>query len=261
MCILFIAVQQHPDYPLIIAANRDEFHQRPTLASTFWAPENQLLAGKDVSANGSWMGITHTGKIAALTNIRAPGRDRSDAVTRGELVIDYLQQDYSSDNYLAKISANKDAYNGFNLLYGELDNLHVYNNYEDHHESLNKGVYGLSNAMLNTPWPKIDKGKQALADYCSAPTPLNVEHLFELLKNDRPAEDEILPKTGVPLERERLLSSIFIKSVDYGTRSSTVLLIDNNKDVYWQERTFAPDGIETNRCDFQFAIKRNIYKR
>ncbi|MFC3120456.1 NRDE family protein [Agaribacter flavus] len=254
MCILFIAVQQHPDYPLIIAANRDEFHQRPTLKSSFWEPEAQLLAGKDVTANGSWMGITRSGKLAALTNIRAPGRDRADATTRGELVIDYLQQDYSSDSYLQKIASNKDNYNGFNLLYGELDNLHVYNNYEDHHETLKKGVYGLSNAMLNTPWPKIDKGRQALADYCSAPSHLNIEHLFELLKNDSPADDSILPKTGVPIERERLLSSIFIKSPDYGTRSSTVLLIDNTHSVYWEERSFDPDGNETQRCDFKFTI-------
>ncbi|WP_371192928.1 NRDE family protein [Glaciecola sp. SC05] len=238
MCILFIGVEQHPDFPLIVAANRDEFHARPTQPSGFWQQHPKVLAGKDMQAGGSWMGVSKQGKLAALTNIRAPGQERSDAVSRGELVMDFLAKDYSDDDYLKRLSSKASEYNGYNLLFGQLDDLQVYNNFEDSVYPLTNGVYGLSNANLNSPWPKLDLGRSELAKYCQQTSDLNIEHLFDLLGNNTKPEDEVLPQTGVPIEWERRLSSIFIESPDYGTRSSTVLLLDSYRQVFWQERSF-----------------------
>lgn len=255
MCILFIAVNQHPEYPLIIAANRDEFHLRPTLASDFWQSYPQLLAGKDQTAGGTWMGINKKGRIAALTNIRAPGKQRPNATSRGELAVHYLTQDISTENYLQHLINSHLDYNGYNLLFGELNALKVYNSFDNSQYDLPDGVYGLSNASLNSPWPKLDAGRHALANYCQHADILSHEHLFELLKNMTPAADKALPKTGIPIEWERRLSSIFIKSPDYGTRSSTLLLLDKQNNVRWEERTFSADAELTGTKTYDFKIK------
>lgn len=255
MCILFIAVNQHPKYPLIIAANRDEFHQRPTQASHFWERHPNMLAGKDLSAGGTWMGINKAGRIAALTNIRAPGKERENAISRGELVANYLTQGQSSEEYLLQLQNTHENYNGYNLLFGSLDNLQVYNSFENTSYGLINGVYGLSNASLNSPWPKLDAGRKALADYCRQSGELHYQHLFELLMNDVAANDEDLPKTGVPIDWERKLSSIFITSAEYGTRSSTVLLVDTNRQCLWEERTFDPEANLLEQKEFSFSIE------
>jgi uncharacterized protein with NRDE domain len=254
MCILFIAVNQHPDYPLIVAANRDEFHARGTEPSHFWPQHKGVLAGKDTVAGGSWMGISQSGRLSALTNIRAPEKERQDAVSRGELVMDFLTQNDSSQDYLKRLSSNAQRYNGYNLLFGELDKLQVYNNYEDSIYTLSDGVYGLSNASLNSPWPKLDLGRSELAKYCQQGGVFNIEHLFDLLHDDTKAQDEVLPQTGVPIEWERKLSSIFIESDDYGTRSSTVLLLDNYRQIFWQERSFDKQAIMIDQQSYHFRL-------
>jgi uncharacterized protein with NRDE domain len=254
MCILFIAVNQHPDYPLIVAANRDEFHSRGTSPSHFWPEYKGVLAGKDKLAGGSWMGVSQSGKLAALTNIRAPEKERQDAISRGELVMDFLTNDYSEQDYLKKLSKNAHDYNGYNLLFGQLDNLQVYNNYEDSVYNLHDGVYGLSNARLNSPWPKLDLGRSKLAKYCQQGGVFNIEHLFNLLHDDTQAQDEVLPQTGVPIEWERKLSSIFIASEDYGTRSSTVLLLDNYRQIFWQERSFNQQAAIIDQQSYHFRL-------
>lgn len=254
MCILFIAVNQHPDYPLIVAANRDEFHARGTSPSHFWPQYKGVLAGKDELAGGSWMGVSQSGKLAALTNIRAPEKERHNAVSRGELVMDFLTHDYTEQSYLKKLSNSAHAYNGYNLLFGQLDNLQVYNNYEDSVYSLHNGVYGLSNASLNSPWPKLDLGRSELAKYCQQGGVFNIEHLFNLLHDNTQAKDEVLPQTGVPIEWERKLSSIFIASEDYGTRSSTVLLLDNYRQIFWQERSFNKQATMIDQQTYHFRL-------
>lgn len=253
MCILFIAIKQHPLYPLIIAANRDEFHARPTQTSHFW-PHHNMLAGKDLTAGGTWMGISKRGDLAALTNIRAPGKERKDAVSRGELVSNFLQNISKNDYYLSTLQNSHLQYNGYNLLFGNVTNLQVYNSFDNSCFALEKGVYGLSNASLDSPWPKLDMGKSALAQYCQHVNNVNKEHLFELLGNSAPAADEDLPDTGIPIEWEKMLSSIFITSPDYGTRSSTVLLIDNEQQVYWEERTFNAAAEHTSTNVHKFTI-------
>nr|WP_136252327.1 NRDE family protein [Ningiella ruwaisensis] len=254
MCILFIAVDQHPDYPLIVAANRDEFHARPTQPSGFWEQYPQVLAGKDLQAGGSWMGVSRAGKLAALTNIRSSGKEREQAISRGELVMNYLIDDMSASDYHKVLSQSATQYNGYNLLFGELEHLQVYNNFEDSIYSLTKGIYGLSNANLNAPWPKLDLGRSELAKYCQQTDVFNVEHLFKLLSNNTKAQDEVLPQTGVPLEWERKLSSIFIESPDYGTRSSTVLLLDRYRQVFWQERSFNSSAQLTDQQTYLFKL-------
>lgn len=255
MCILFIAVNQHPDFPLIIAANRDEFHERPTAASSWW-PQSDMLAGKDLRAGGTWMGVSKRNRFAAITNIRAPHKEKSDARTRGELVSRYLMGSQSPKQYLSELSSDRNLYNGYNLLFGNLNGLFVFNSFENQSSPLDSGIYGLSNANLDSAWPKLDLGKTELARYCKQSKSLDNDHLFALLSNEQVAADEDLPSTGVSLEWEQTLSSIFIKTDVYGTRSSTVLLLDNDNRVHWEERSYSPSKELTNVNKQEFALER-----
>ena len=256
MCILFIAVKKHPKFPLIIAANRDEFHPRPTRTSQFWDNYPNLLAGKDLSAGGSWMGVTRNGKVSALTNIRDPSRQNDNAKTRGELVTQFLNQNISQPDYASALEKSTEDYNGYNLLFGTLSplELSVFNNHTLRHQQLSQGYYGLSNASLDKPWPKIERGKQALADYCESHQEIDTRVLFRLLGDNTQAEDEDLPETGVPYEWEKQLSSIFIRGERYGTRSSTILTVDNDNHVEWIEHTFNPEGQTIQQEMFQFVL-------
>ncbi|MGJ8682921.1 NRDE family protein, partial [Paraglaciecola sp.] len=209
MCILFVAINQHKDYPLIIAANRDEFFNRKTAESHYWSEQNSVLAGRDLQAGGTWMGINKKGHIAALTNIRNPNKINPQAISRGALVSEYLT--HPKSQYVKTLSQNKALYNGYNLLFGTWDQLSVYNNHLDKVDDLTTGFYGLSNADLNSPWPKIEKGVSKLKQYCQSEHKLDYEVLFELLLDKVKSEDDRLPKTGVPIELERHLSSIFIQ--------------------------------------------------
>jgi uncharacterized protein with NRDE domain len=252
MCILFVAVNQHKDYPLIIAANRDEFFNRDTLQSHIWDTELGLIAGKDLQAGGTWMGINKKGYIASLTNIRDPKQISIDAITRGELVSHYLQKPVN--NYHQTLSASKDNYNGYNLLFGKWDALAVYNNHLDQIQQLTDGYYGLSNASLNSPWPKINKGVGKLEEYCQDGHDINPDILFKLLLDKSLAPDEELPQTGIPIAWERRLSSIFILGDEYGTRSSTVLKVDKQQNVQWFERTYDNTATCTSSQSFYFSL-------
>lgn len=255
MCILFIAIDQHPRYPLIIAANRDEFYARPTQHSHFWFDHPKVLAGRDLQQGGTWMGVNKSGKLAALTNIRAPHKEHPDPITRGELVSRFLLESSSNDDYLKQLRSTKHRYNGYNLLFGDIHNLSVYNNFTDEIKHLSAGIYGLSNANLDTPWPKINTGKDALATYCKNAEVLSAEHLFQLLQNTTQAEGEMLPNTGIPKDWEQQLSSIFIHTETYGTRSSTLLFIDNTGHVEWRERMFNTHAKVTQDVLHEFDIR------
>lgn len=255
MCILFIAVEQHPKFPLIIAANRDEFYKRPTTASHFWQDKDKLVAGKDLEAGGTWMGMTRTGNISALTNIRAPDMLKEDAKSRGSLVYDFLMDEEKKQQYVSYLHASRNEFNGYNLLFGKWNDLAVYNNHEDSLQYLHPGFYGLSNANLNSPWPKINKGVQALKDYCKNHDAIDDEQLFQLLRNEEKAQDHLLPVTGVPEQWEKQLSSIFINVEGYGTRSSTLLCIDNDNEVYWHERSWNDKAQHIGDKKFNFTIE------
>ncbi|MFC3095600.1 NRDE family protein [Alteromonas sediminis] len=254
MCILFIAVNQHRDYPLIIAANRDEFHQRATAFGHWWGTQPPILAGKDLVAGGTWMGITETGRLAALTNIRDPERQNDEAVSRGKLVTDCLKNNHTTTEFMHILKATRTKYNGYNLLFGEWHDLHVYNNHINELVSLDEGVHGLSNAALNSPWPKTTKGMQALSDYCQRHASLHSEALFDILRDDVKASDHELPRTGVPYHWEKLLSSTFIVTPEYGTRTSTVLMINQQGKVTWEERYFNAEGTKIHSDHFSFTL-------
>lgn len=242
MCILFIAVKQHPDYPLIIAANRDEYFARPTESSHFWPNHPNVLAGKDLVAGGTWMGVTKTGEIASLTNIRNPEKMLDNARSRGELVLNYLTNQPDTRDYLNTLKTNKDHYNGYNLLLGRWDDLYVYNNHDNEAQPLTEGFYGLSNANLNSPWPKVNKGVKDLEEYCKNPGDLKDKVFFELMQDDTLAEDHLVQKTGAPQEWEKQLSSIFIRTPKYGTRASTLVLVDQSHQLHWHEKVYDENG-------------------
>lgn len=255
MCILFIARDQRKDYPLIIAANRDEFHERPTQSSHIWPTHPPIFAGKDLRAGGTWMGVTRSGRIAGLTNIRRSDEARPDAKSRGELVVDFLTHQYDDDAFQQALQARRNNYNGFNLLYGDWRNLQVYNNQTGDVEVLTSGIHGLSNGALNDPWPKVSRGVSALSQYCAENDVLSEETLFSLLKDKTEAPQSTLPDTGVPVEWEKRLSPIFIQSPDYGTRASTLILVKRNGCASWTERTYTPAGQirEQTTAHFQFV--------
>lgn len=254
MCILFIGIDQHPDYPLIIAANRDEFFARPTAPSGFWKDQPALLAGQDLQAGGSWMAVNRNGRLAALTNVRDPQRIDPTAQSRGELVTGFALGQQDNASYLAHLRQSRQHYNGYNLLFGHWHDLWVYNNHNDSHEKLHPGVYGLSNASLNSPWPKVNNGVKNLQHYCHTSGEISANKLFELLQDGTKAADHLLPQTGISIEWERQLSSIFIRGEEYGTRCSTLLLVDRHQKLSWFEKTFATNGDTLQQKTYQFVI-------
>ncbi|MDO8789482.1 MAG: NRDE family protein [Sulfuritalea sp.] len=254
MCLILVAWRVHPEYPLVVAANRDEFFARPTAPAVFWNDAPQVLAGRDLEAGGTWMGVTRAGRFAALTNYRDPAQNRSGAPSRGALVTDFLLGDEAPQAYLERIAARGSRCNGYNLLVSDGESLWWSSNMGGKSRPLAPGVYGVSNHLLDTPWPKVGAGKTALA---SALERLPYDHaLFELLQDDGIHPDEHLPQTGVPLDWERLLSSAFVKSPDYGTRSSTVLCMGRDDSVSFDEQTWLPGAQRGMRRRYRFTMVR-----
>ena len=241
MCLIVVGWQTHPDYPLIVAANRDEFYARPTAFAERWPENPQIIGGRDLEAGGTWLGITDTGRFAAVTNVREPGKPPG-RVSRGELTRRYLT---AKDTARVAIEQVVDAdYAGFNLLLGDPEHLFYRTNRHGGVEALPPGIYGLSNHRLETPWPKLTTARASFAAALAAlPDETALEAaLFALLADDRTVDDEKLPKTGVSLDWERRLSSIFIASPDYGTRASTVLMRRADGHIRLHERSFGPHG-------------------
>ena len=238
MCLITFAYDCHPRYRLILAANRDEYFYRPTEDAHFWESHPWVLAGRDLEMLGTWMGITRSGRFAALTNFRDPSSQILKAKSRGELVSNFLCMDENPINYLQGVIEHRDLYNPFNLLVGDSSSLIYYCKQTSEVKELRSGIYGLSNHRLDTPWTKVQKSKQALANYIDDNTLIDAQALFEILADEKKAQDHELPMTGISYELEKLLSSIFIGGTDYGTRSSTVLLIDRNNRLTFKERSY-----------------------
>jgi uncharacterized protein with NRDE domain len=237
MCLILFAYNVHPAYRLILAANRDEFYERPSAPADFWSRDPQVLAGLDLKEKGTWLGVTRTGKFAAITNYRDPASWKTQAPSRGKLVSGYLTGSNDPEKYLKNISKNAQAYNGFNLLLGEAKDLYVYSNRDDI-QKLSEGIHGLSNRLLDTPWPKVRRGKKLLEAALEKKGNELEESLFALLADRRIPPDDELPQTGVGLEWERILSPVFITSPIYGTRSSTILLVGKNRRVKVVEKVY-----------------------
>lgn len=257
MCLILLAYDYHPDYFLVVAANRDEYYSRPTSGARFWDEEPAVLAGKDLDHKGTWLGITRSGRFAALTNFRDPASHRSSASSRGMLVRDYLFSFGKPAEYLNNLQSVKGQYNGFNLVLMEGEELWCCSSRAMGPERMGPGIYGISNHLPDTPWPKVVKGKESLGRVLAGDGTSLAEGLLDLLSDDEPARDEELPSTGVSLEWERLLSPIFIRSETYGTRASTVLLIDRRGRVNFYERSFGANGRRMGKdVVYQFALNK-----
>jgi uncharacterized protein with NRDE domain len=257
MCLILFAHRHHPQYSLVLAANRDEYFDRPTAPAHFWKDAPHLLAGRDLREGGTWLGITRSGRVAAVTNYRDPASVKSGAPSRGKLVLDFLLGEGDPREYLKRLQGTAAAYNGFNLVLGDMQGLHWYSNHGGEIRTLGPGLYGLSNHLLDTPWPKVAEGKKALGGLLSQQLRPAPEALFEILSDRTRPGDEELPDTGVGLEWERVLSSRFILSPVYGTRSSTVLLVDAGARVTLLERTFNSDPDHASTVCFEFRISRD----
>lgn len=262
MCLIVFAWRAHPRFPLVVAANRDEFYGRPTAPAAFWDDRPELLAGRDLSAGGTWLGVTRGGRFAAVTNVREPGRPPPEgAWSRGRLVAGFLAGDGSTAAYLDRVSGDADRFAGFNLLAGDGDTLGWLSNRGDGARLLEPGVYGVSNALLDTPWPKVELGKADLrsviaSSAAGSATDEEMEaRLFASLARRDPAPDARLPATGVGTEFERALSSAFIATPGYGTRSSTVLTVDIDGRVSFTERTVEPGTGEFVEARYGFSIE------
>jgi uncharacterized protein with NRDE domain len=254
MCLIVFANKILDDYKLIFAANRDEFYNRPSEQAEFWNEYPDLLAGKDLQAGGTWMGITKQGRFAAITNFRDLKNHRNDAPSRGNLTLDFLIDNISPEEYYNKLKPTLNDFNGFNLILGSVDELFYFSNKTVGLKKLESGVYGISNAVLDTSWPKVEKSKKNLKHLIEQKN-IHPWEILNLLDDTSLAKDEELPDTGVGLELERMLSSIFIKSEKYGTRSSTIVTVDTDNNVRLVEKTyFANTGRFSNR-DFSFIIQ------
>ena len=236
MCLLFLAIDAHPDYRLVAAANRDEFYVRPTRRLHTWQDHHHVIAGRDLERGGTWFGVTRRGRWAAVTNYREAGAVRS-ATSRGALVGNFLVSGASPEDYVSQIAADASAYSGFNLIAGTTSRAVYFSNRDNEVRRLGAGIYGLSNHLLDTPWPKVNDGKRSLLGLTRREH-LDAESLYYIMNDGRPAADEALPESGVGIEWERLLSSAFVSGDDYGTRSSTILLVNGQNRLKLEERTY-----------------------
>ncbi|MDF3941369.1 NRDE family protein [Achromobacter denitrificans] len=253
MCLAVLALHALPGIPVLIAANRDEFHERPTLPAQRWPDAPGIYAGRDGRAGGTWMGATVQGRYALVTNFREPGKVLDPAPSRGALVEDFLRGDDTPAAYLARVHEAGQAYNGFNLIVGDTREAWYLSNRDGGPRALAPGVYALSNHLLDTPWPKLARTKAAFTAVLHAGPQPDLPALMAALADRAPADDADLPATGLPLDRERLLSSPFIVSPNYGTRSSSVLALRDGGAGQLDERRFAPDGSISGESRLTFS--------
>lgn len=247
MCLAIIALNVLPDWPLIIVANRDELHSRPTLPAGPWSDDPRILAGRDLSAGGTWLGMSDSGRIALLTNYREPGKQRIDAPSRGQLPEHYLRGDARAEDYAHELALKGGSYNGFNLILGDQTGLWYYSNRGHvNPQQIHPGVIGVSNALINVPWPKLKRTQRAVAEHLSQTQQPDSQRLFEILQDTTPALPHELPDTGIGVEREKLLSSPFINDARYGTRCTTLIMKHREGDTLYHEKRYAqlgqPDG-------------------
>lgn len=261
MCIAYLALGD-PAWPLFIAANRDEYHARPSAAAAPWIDRPDIIGGLDLHAGGTWLAWSRAGRFALLTNYREPGRHRPDAPSRGALVRDFLLGTESATAYAQAVHAHGMDYNGFNLVVGDSESIEYLSNRDpDPTHSprrLAPGRYVLSNHLLDTPWPKAARLRAALDAQPVDALAGNPDGVFAILRDAEPAEDAALPSTGVSLELERLLSSPFILSSDYGTRCTTVMAIQHNGRALFSEQSYDPAGRPKERHDWRIPEAHSL---
>jgi len=255
MCLIIFALDAHPRYKLVLAANRDEFYARPTAPADFWTDAPQILAGRDLAAGGTWLGITTSGRFAALTNYRDPSAPTGEK-SRGDLTKNFLTGGETAQEFLRKIERGKNDYSGFNLLVGDFktsaDELFYFSNRAGKLKKLARGIYGLSNHRLDTAWHKVEQSKARFTEILQTNGEISPAELLAILADRRLAPDEKLPETGVGVDRERILSPAFIETTGYGTRSSTLLLIERDGRVQFTEKTLVGT---IGELDYEFALE------
>lgn len=238
MCLILFSINPHPAFRFVLLANRDEYFNRPARHLHFWPDAPDILAGRDEVAGGTWLGLSRKGRFSALTNYRDPSHFRKDAPSRGQLVADFLKGGSSVEEFISDLDVVADRYNGFNLLLSDdLCTFYYYSNICKETTLLGPGTYGLSNGLLNSPWPKVEYGKERLGSLLKRAAPGHAS-FFRLLANRREWPDRKLPETGIGRKLEKRLSPIFIRFEEYGTRCSTVLTISGSGKVIVQERNF-----------------------
>jgi uncharacterized protein with NRDE domain len=256
MCLILLAWRAHPEFPLVLAANRDEDYERPSAAAAFWPDAPHIFGGRDLEKKGTWLGVTTGGRFAVVTNFR-DGRTPPlrDARSRGELTASFLCGQDAPRDYLERLASRATEYNGFTLIVGDTSGLWWYSNRGSTIGEIAPGVHALSNHLLDTPWPKVRQSRERLSAMLGEDGNGLVVGLFGLLADRSPAPDEELPDTGVGLARERELSCIFIAGSRYGTRASTVLLVDHRSEVLCVERRFGPLGVPLGETAQRFRLE------
>jgi len=239
MCLILFAKNKHPQYKLILAANRDEFFERPTLAADFWEDNSNILGGRDRQSMGTWLGMNKNGRFIAITNFRDPKMGQKSAKSRGILSKNFLSTELDVSSFINEVSADKELYNGFNLLMSidGFKTLFHYSNISDMTTKLKDGIYGLSNHLLDTSWPKVKTGKNKLSEIMKS-NAINNKDLIEILKDGEKAPDDLLPDTGISFDLEKKLSPVFISMKGYGTRCSTAMLVNNDNELSFLEVTY-----------------------
>lgn len=255
MCLLVFAWKTDPDHPLIFAGNRDERHDRAAAAAHVWPGTDAVLAGRDLAGGGTWLGVTLSGRFAVVTNYREGLNPPKAPCSRGALTADFLQGDMTPSDYLDALRPHAQDYGGFSLLVSDGDSLHGYSNRGGAGGPVAPGVHGLSNHLLDTPWPKVQLAKVRFATLLEQKT-YNSDSLFHLLADRAPATDAALPDTGIGLELERQVSSAFVQNPVYGTRCSSMLRIKLGGGLHFTERRFTPAGESIETRHFHAAYDK-----
>jgi len=255
MCLILFAAGAHPRYPLIVAANRDESYSRPSATAAFWPEDRRICAGRDLEQGGTWLGLTREARFAAITNYRQGGPRAAAERSRGDLTRGFLAGSDGAAAYLRGVEDRAGAYNGFSLIVGTPDELWFYSNRDAAAKRIAPGVHGLSNHLLDEPWPKVRRGVAELESLLAADENELSTRLMALLSERTPAPDHILPSTGIAIERERALSASFIAGADYGTRASTIVLVRSDGAALFQERTYGSGGAAAGETEERFRVE------
>ncbi|MGH8177386.1 MAG: NRDE family protein [Steroidobacter sp.] len=253
MCLLVLAWKHHPRYRLILAGNRDEFHDRAAAPLNWWQDDPRILGGRDLKAGGAWLGVARSGRFGIVTNYRDLQAPVEGAPTRGNLVPRFLTGATSPKEFLDDLRGAAPRYSGFNLLVGGSRALYYFSNRGPNAPTaLAPGVYGLSNHLLDTPWPKLTRTRTRFEKLLGEPD-VPSEGLFAMLADREPAAVEHLPSTGLPEDWERVVSAPFIVNERYGTRCSSVLLVERNGRTILQEHRFDAQGVQTGASRFEYT--------
>lgn len=255
MCLIVFSFRHHPDYPIILAGNRDEFYERPARPAHTWNTQPNIIAGKDLKAGGTWLGVSEKGELAAITNHRNFYNPIEGEKSRGIIIPDFLTSEKPAQERIHQINRESQDYSGFNLIAGSSEELWYVSNVRDKAGTVSPGIHGISNAFLDTPWPKVEQAKAEFRAATRHPV-IDPEEVFDLLKSSEPFPQEQLPDTGLSSEMERAVSPAFIKTDSYGTRCSSLLMIDYEGNTTFTERTYDHiTGDVRSEQNFEFSTR------